>query len=344
MRGPSIGAVVCGLLVIHVGLIEAEEGFGKMGTAAAQFLKIGVGARAMALGGAYGAMANDATTVYWNPAGMVNLPRIAWTGTYTRWFADVAHQHTGLVVPWGPGAAVGFSAVLVSMDEEEITTETAPRGTGYYWDAHDVAVGLSYARWMTDRFALGVTVKYVAQRVWNESASTFAVDVGTYLNTGYKGLVIGMCFANFGGSLQLEGRDLIRPYDPNPASTQNSSVDARLHTQPWSLPVLFRVGVAMDVLGKGDRLLSSEVNRLTVAIDGNHPNDDNEKLNVGLEYAWRESAFLRLGYGIGYDVAGFAYGGGVRVAVGGAVLRCDYALAPYGELDLVQYLTVGLEF
>jgi len=344
MRSSLLALVSCLLLAVYAGQARAEEGFRKVGTAAAQFLKIGVGARALAVGGAYGAVANDATTIYWNPAGMVNLRHIAWTGSYTRWFADITHQYTALVVPWGGGAALGLSAVFTSMDEEEITTETAPRGTGYYWDAHDLAVGLSYARWMTDRFALGVTVKYVAQRIWNESASTFAVDVGTYLYTGYKGLTIGMCFANFGGSLQLEGRDLIRPYDPNPASTLNSSVDARLHTQPWSLPVLFRVGVAMDVIGKGDRLLPSQGNRLTVAVDGNHPNDDSEKLNFGVEYAWRESAFVRIGYGSGYDLAGFAYGGGIRIAVSGAVLRCDYALAPYGELDLVHHLTVGVEF
>lgn len=318
--------------------------FRKVGTSAAQFLKIGVGARALALGSAFGAVANDANTVYWNPAGMVNLNNISWTGSHTNWFADISHQYTALVIPMGNSSALGLSATFITMGEEEITTEADPQGTGFFWNANDIAVGISYARWMTNRFAIGVTMKYISQKIYNESASTFAVDVGTYLKTGYKGVIIGMCFSNFGGSLQLHGRDLIREYDPNPDNTLNASVDTRLHTQPWPLPVNFRVGVAIDIMGAGDRFVSSEDSRFTLAIDGTHPNDDSEKLNFGLEYAWQEMLFVRFGYGTGYDLIEFAYGGGLKFNIGGTTFVCDYALAPYGELDNVHHFTIGLEF
>lgn len=318
--------------------------FRKVGTSAAQFLKIGVGARAVSLAGAFGAVANDASTIYWNPAGMVTLNSVSWTGSHANWFADISHQYSGLVLPFGNSSALGLSAIFTSMGEEEITTEENPTGTGYYWDASDIAVGISYARWMTDRFALGVTMKYITQKIWNESASTFAVDVGTYLTTGYKGIVIGMCFSNFGGSLTLQGRDLLREYDPNPANTLNANVDTRLHTEPWPLPVNFRVGIAIDMMGQGDRIISSEDSRMTLAIDGTHPNDDSEKLNLGLEYAWRELLFGRIGYGAGYDLVQVTYGLGVQFKFQQGMFSFDYATASYGELDYVNYLSIGFKF
>jgi len=334
-------------MLLAIALISSgshAESFRKVGTSAAQFLKIGVGARALALGGAYAGIADDVDALYWNPAGIVHVNTMSWTGTHTNWLADVKHQFTGLVVPMGQGASLGFSATFVTMDKVEITTESEPRGTGFYWDANDIAVGLTYARWMTDRIAVGVTGKYISQKIWNESASTFAVDVGTYLTTGYKGIVIGMCFSNFGGNMQLAGRDLIREYDYNPENSLNTGVDTRLFTQPWPLPVNFRVGLSMEVVGAGDRLYPSENSRLTVAVDGNHPNDDSEKVNCGVEYSWKEILFTRVGYGLGYDLMQFSYGLGLKVNISDARFSFDYALAPFQELGTIHYFTVGLSF
>ena len=56
---------------------------------------------------------------------------------------------------------------------------------------------------------MGLTVKYIQQNLYNESANAFAIDLGTFLRTGFHDLVIAMNMSNFGGSMQLEGRDLI---------------------------------------------------------------------------------------------------------------------------------------
>ncbi len=333
------------IMALATASISWDQTFRKTGSSAAQFLKIGVGARAVGLAGAFGAVANDATALYWNPAGIVNLTKISWTGSHADWIADIAHQFSGLVVPLGSGSsAIGLSATFTNMGEEQITTELAPQGTGYFWDASDVAVGLSYARWMTDRFALGMTAKYVSQKIWHETAATFAIDVGTYLRTKYKGIVIGMCFSNFGGSMQLQGRDLIREYDPNPNNLLNSAIDTRLHTEPWPLPVNFRVAVAMDVIGNGNNLVRSADSRMTLAVDGMHPNDDSEKLNFGMEYSWKETLFARFGYGVGYDVINSSYGLGLNFKIGSSIIKFDYALAPFHNLGDVHFFTVGMDF
>lgn len=330
----------CAMVTLH-----AAEETTKAGTAAAQFLKIGVGARAQALGGAFVAMKNDVTNLYWNPAGIAEIDQISWIGTHTRWFADITHQFTGLVIPVGSSSALGFSATLVTMDEEEITTIDQPKGTGLFWDARDVAVGISYARKITDRFSIGFTGKYIHQKIYNETASTVALDVGSNLDTGFKGIHIGMSFTNFGGDMKLSGRDLIRAYDPNPANSRNDDVDVRLHTEPWPLPVNFRVGIAMEVMGSnGDNMFRSKNHALMLAIDANHPNDAAENMRVGVEYQLYGLFSARGGYIFNEDLAQLTFGLGMNVELRNTAFSFDYAMASYGELDYVNYLTFGFHF
>jgi len=317
----------------------------KAGTSAAQFLKIGVGARAQALGGAFAAVSHDASSIYWNPAGIASIDEITWSGSHTQWFAEITHQFTAIVVPISRSAALGFSATLLTMDEEEITTIDQPSGTGLFWDASDLAIGVSYATQLTDRFSIGLTGKYISQKIFNESASTYALDVGTMLDTGFHGVVIGMSFTNFGGDLQLEGRDLIRAYDPNPANSRNDDVDSRLHTEPWPLPVNFKVGLALDLVGnEADNFFQMKNHRLMLAMDANHPNDAAENLRFGLEYTLYDMISFRGGYMTNDDLAQFTFGAGLDVDVNRKSFRIDYALASYGELENVNYISFGFGF
>lgn len=333
------------MIVFLATQLTAAEETTKAGTAAAQFLKIGVGARAQALGGAFVGITGDVNAIYWNPANIAAVDQVSWTGTHTRWFADITHQFTALVIPMGDVSALGFSATLVSMDDEEITTIEEPTGTGLFWSAQDIAVGISYARKITDRFSIGVTGKYVYQQLHNETASTVALDVGSSLYTGFKGITIGMSFTNFGGDLKLSGRDLIRAYDPNPANSRNDDVDTRLHTEPWPLPVNFRVGIVMEIVGTNeDNFFNSNNHRVLLAMDANHPNDAAENLRGGLEYELYKMFSLRGGYVLNEGLVDFTFGMGLNVNIGRTAFLFNYALASYGDLENVNYLTFGLEF
>ncbi|MFH1851789.1 MAG: PorV/PorQ family protein [Candidatus Neomarinimicrobiota bacterium] len=343
MRNKIIGWFVIVILLVPTYRLSAEA-FRKVGTSSATFLRVGVGARALAMGGAFEALASDATTVYWNPAGMANSSGISWVFDHADWFVDTSHDFSALMIPINRGSYLGFSINMMRVGEEEITTEADPKGNGQYWDATDLCLGISYARRMTNQFSLGMTVKYISERIWNETASAVAMDVGTYLNTGYKGIVIGMSFTNFGNNMQLAGRDLIREYDPNAANTLNANVDTRLHTEPWALPVCFKISTAIDLMGSGDRYLVSDNSRLTLAVNGVHPNDDSEKLNIGMEYAWRELVFLRGGYNSGYDLPEFSWGGGLKLDLYGRTFSLDYAFLPYGDLKNVQHFTISSNF
>jgi hypothetical protein len=287
-------------IIIAIQAVSYAGDFSKVGTAAAQFLKIGVGARATALGGSFTAIANDVSTIYWNPAGITNLNGFSLAVTHNQWFADISHDFAGIVYPLSSSDVVALHVVALNTDEQEVTTVTQPEGTGIYYDVSDLAIGLTYARTLTDRFSVGLTVKYIQQNLYNESANTFAIDLGTYLRTGFHDFIIAMNMSNFGGNMQLEGRDLITITDLNNQVSGNYNPDARLKTEPWPLPLTFRVGISMNLVGGNDPIVASEQNRFTLAVDGVHPNDNTEKVNVGGEYAWDETVFARVGYKINY--------------------------------------------
>jgi hypothetical protein len=331
---------------------SAWGSFSKVGTAAAQFLKIGIGARAMGMGETFVAVANDATALYWNPAGLANLSSITLSINHTRWFADISHDFVGFAVPWGENNVLGVSAIALNTSEQEVTTVEEPDGTGIYYDVSDIAVGLTYARALTDRFSTGLTAKYIQQNAYNESASTIAIDIGTYLRTGYRGLTIAMCMSNFGGMMQMQGRDLIAIVDIDEGTSGDYNPDARLKTEKWPLSLHFRIGMAMDIVGGSESFVPSNDSRFMLAIDGNHPNDNNERVNIGGEYAWKEKLFIRAGYSHKFnsnsdereDAQRLSFGGGVKFHIGRQAMSIDYALADLDDLGQVGRLSAEYRF
>jgi Uncharacterised protein family (UPF0164) len=330
------------IIIITLQAVSIAGDFSKVGTTSAQFLKIGVGARAMGLGGSFTALANDVSTLYWNPAGITNLRGFSFAVTHTEWFADISHDFAGIVYPLSSSDVIALNVVALNTGEQEVTTVTQPEGTGIFYDVSDLSIGLSYARVLTDRFSVGLTVKYIQQNMYNESANTFAIDIGTYLRTGFHDLIIAMNMSNFGGSMQLEGRDLITITDLNNQVSGNYNPDARLKTEPWPLPLIFRVGIAMDLVGGNDPIVHSENNRFTLAIDGVHPNDNTEKVNIGGEYAWNENVFARLGYKINYDMEKWTFGVGLKFNIGSNQVGFDYALINFNDLGKISQITLEL--
>ncbi|MCX6138350.1 MAG: PorV/PorQ family protein [Ignavibacteriales bacterium] len=336
--------IVMVVLVLAVPVSMYSDDFSKVGTAAAQFLKIGAGARASAMGESFVAVANDVSALYWNPAGITGVQSLSLNASHTRWFADITHNYAGLVVPVGEAGAIGLSVLTLNVGEQEVTTVENPDGNGIFYGVNDLAIGISYARALTDRFSVGITGKYIQQNAYNEYASTVAMDLGTYLRTGFHSLVIAMCVSNFGGNMKLEGTDLIALADINKNVSGEYNPDARLKTEAWPLPLNFRVGIAMDIVGNKDQFFVSDVHRFTLAIDANHPNDNVERMNIGGEYAWDETIFARAGYKLNYDVERWTFGGGVSVGIGNQQVGFDYAMVSYGDLGKVSRMSLEIKF
>src|SRR5690348_10821830 len=116
----------------------------RAGTSSGSFLKIGVGARAVALGESYVAVANDPSTIYWNPAGLASLQRQEVQFSHADWPADVHYEHAVWVLPsrrFGGSFAFQLGVLSTEMDE---TTELNPFGTGRSFLYSDLVAGMAY--------------------------------------------------------------------------------------------------------------------------------------------------------------------------------------------------------
>ena len=322
-------------LIIILLTTDISWAISKSGTSAAQFLKIGIGPRATALAGSFSGLADDATALYWNPAGIAWIGRRSFLATHSEWFANINHEFAGLVIPLSTSSSLGASFTALSTPDMEQTTIDQPEGTGIFFDVQDIAVGLAFARRMTERFSVGANVKFIQQKLFNETASTMAVDLGGILHTGFKGLRLGIAMNNFGGKLRLDGRDLIVSYQENPA---------KLETQSWPLPINFRIGVAMDIIGAREGLILNESQRLTMLVDGNNVNDAPETLSFGLEYGWNENFFLRSGYRLNHDLESFSGGLGLQFPLQSWMIQADYSLSAMGDLGYINRIGLGFQF
>jgi len=302
------------------------DGFNNNGTRPAQFLKFAIGARAAAMGESFAAVANDATALYWNPAGIGNLKDLEIHLSHMDYLTDITFEFAGLVIPTGAGN-LGFSAAAWSMGDEPITTAEDPNGeSGLTWSAGSFAIGATFSRAVTDRFSVGITGKYIQENIYHESAKTLAVDIGSVYDTGIRGLKIGMAMTNFGGKLRADGRDLsVRGADIDPQRPGNFTPNGDLRTSSWPLPLNFRVGVSADIF-------KNETSSLLLASDFNHPTDADERINFGGEYAFRDRIFLRGGYKFNYDEQAFTFGGGLNLPITNYNFMIDYAFNEFGIL------------
>lgn len=291
MRGMRYIALL--LLVIMVPL---GADFAKLGTAGAQFLKISIG-RGAAMGEAFVAIADDASAAYWNPSGLATVTNREICFYHNEWIADVRHDYLTAAFPLGGFGTLGVSITALTMGEMEYTAVDDPNttiredtGTGTFFNASDYAIGFSFGRMFTDRLAAGVSFKAVQEQIWNMTATGVAMDFGIHYNTGVKGLRLAAAMSNFGTDIAYGGRNLEFASDPNPTSPVfYELLPAVLKTTPYPLPLLFRFGIAFDPI-------ANESNRLTIALDLNHPNDNFETINFGVEYGYLNTLFLRAGY------------------------------------------------
>jgi hypothetical protein len=327
-------------------IIFGQSGdYNKVGTTAAQFLKVEVGARALAMGGCFGALANDATALYWNPAGIAQLKNMEISLTHTQWIAGISNGFAGFVIPLDETNIFGLSFAYQTMGEMEQTTIEQPKGTGLYFDAQDIAIGISYARPMTEYILFGLTAKMVHQSIWNETAMGFAVDMGLLLDTGIRGTKVAMVMTNFGTDMQFDGRDLIRGYDQLPGSASNPDTEAKLSTEGWPLPTNLRLSVTNEIMGSVESFFPNADNRVTVIADLTHPNDNPEHYNIGIEYGLYDSYFIRTGYRGNTDEEGITLGAGINFEIAeNARLLVDYAYADFGIFDYVQHFSIGIKF
>jgi hypothetical protein len=295
-------------------------GQAKVGTAGAQFLEIGVSARAIGMGEAFLGVADDASALYYNPGALSLLTQREVIFTHVQYPADIQYEFVGFVMPT-PGVAGVFGAAFYALHTNSIpvTNYKFPRGNGQTWTSRDYAMALTYSAGLTDRFSFGITVKHITQLLAAYKATGWAMDLGTYYDTGFRNFKICMAISNFGPDMEFVSEE-------------------------YPLPIDFRFGTAIDVL-------QTESSRLVLAAQASHPNDNLEKYNAGMEYWFSDLFALRFGKKFNYDyydkgeiADGLAFGAGARFNFASYRLNVDYAYQDLGYLDSVNRFTFGFRF
>ena len=323
-------------------LSQVNNDVSKVGTTSAPFLEIEVGSKAVGMGSAFVAVANDATALYWNPAGISRLSGNETVLIHTERIANINYDFVGTVFPMGNLGVLGISIISLSTDEMKVRTVDKPEGTGELFSVGDLAVGIAYARNLTTRFSIGFNGKYIRQKIWHMSASGFAIDIGTLFTTPFAGMKIGMSISNFGGKMQMLGKDTFVNFDLAPDQEgSNDRIPANLKTDEFSLPLLFRVGLALEVFNFNS-------SRMIMAVDAAHPNDNTEYINVGVEYSSNDWLFLRTGYKNLFILdgeEGLTIGAGIKYALGSNVsIKIDYSYQKFGRLNNAQSFSLALVY
>jgi hypothetical protein len=337
----ALGTIAAFGCVFLLGYSESHAQ-SKIGSTAAQFLGIPIGARALGMGGTSVAAMSGVGTIYYNPGAFSQAQKTEVLVSSTDWLVGSKLRWLGAMVNIDGTNAFGLSITQLDYGEEEVTTPDNPDGTGERWSAQDFAVALSYSRNLTDRFSIGGSAKYISQSIWNESASTFAFDIGLLFVTGFHDMRLGMSISNFGGDMTMDGRDLKKVIDIDLSNAGSNKLNvAKLNTDPWPIPLLFRVGLAMDIL-------KSEFCTLTIESDALRPSDNVEVVNLGAEVTFLNIICLRGGYKSLFQTdseEGLTLGGGLKYASSGSMeVEVNYAYQQFGRFGNINTFSLAVSF
>lgn len=329
------------IILLFTSSFDIYANTGSNGTAGAKFLSIGVGSKAVAMSDAFVSVANDVSALYWNPAGISFLSKNMVLLNHTDWVTDINHDYFGASFNIGTQNHVGLSFTFLSMPDQEIYTVQNPEGTGLEYGVSSFALGFSFARSLTERFALGVTVKYIREQIWEAEATNIGFDLGILYKVGIEDLTIGMSILNLGPTMQFSGKSLEARVEPSDWPLSKEPLNVQLQSQEYNLPLHFHLGLS--------KVISISNNSKTIiAASLNNGNDTGETYSAGFEYSWHQFA-IRAGYRSGYsnvgDAAGLSLGAGYEFNIGDSFLTVlDYSYYNLGILESVNRFSIQFGF
>jgi hypothetical protein len=295
----------------------------RAGISTAQFLKIGVGGRATAMGDAFVAVSNDITSLYWNPAGLVLSDDNQVIFSHNSWVVDIGHEFLGASYHLSTNDAIGLAASALHMEDMPVTTEVNPFGTGEYFSFGDFAIAATYSRRLTEQFSFGATIRYIEETLDKLKMRGFLVDLGTFYWTGLGSTRFAVTISNFGNELSPDGKVILF------GGRENK------RWQSFSPPTMFRIGFAFEPY-------ETERQRLTTSIQLNHPNDNSENVSAGVEYEWNGLFYLRGGYKINVEEQNYSLGAGFNIDLEIALFELDYSFVNFERLGSAHRFSIIL--
>jgi len=308
------------ILLISNTLTSAQD-FQKIGTTGFVFLEIPVTARSVGLGET-GITLTDAgaEALFMNPALIaLSKSKFSFSASHADWYVDTRHQALGMIYNIPLFGTIGFQSVYFDFGETEKTINPSAEQTGSYvslgtYSAGAYALGLTYARSLTDKFSFGATFKYVRENIDEYSADNLVTDIGFLYLSGFHSLRIG-------------------------ASLQSFGLEAKYESEKFKMPQQLRMGLSGEIYGSLE-----DPYRVTVLAEAIHPNDADERIHLGMESILSGFLAFRIGYKFGYDEEDLCLGGGLKFIALGNKFRFDFSYMNHEHLDTTLRYTLAMEF
>ena len=302
----------------------------KVGTSAANWLKIESGTRGIAMGGSQVASGRGLSGSYFNPASIAFINNSELYFSKSNYLAGITHNTLGYGKKLTATDYFGVHLFYLDSGEMVVTTVPSPDGTGEKFNVLDLSFRIIYGKQLTDRLRIGGSIKYILEQIYTVKMQSFVFDMGSNFETGIYGIMLGMSVSNFGPNVHFQGDGLVIEDEDDPSGFKKNI------TEEFSVPLIFRLGVQKDIFGSAE----GSTNRLTVSADAINPIDYTVYGGVGAEYSWRNMAFVRGGTHLFHDTAGLSMGGGVKWKF----IVLDYAYVNYGILEETHQFGISLEF
>ncbi len=309
------------------------------GTSAANFLKVGVGARVMAMGDAAIATVDGPTALYWNVGALSRIEKdVSVCFSTMNWLVGTRNSYIAGAMSLGDAGIIGADIQYLDYGTIEETTVYDQDGTGRFFSASDFSFGLGYSRQLTDRFSFGIKIKYIREDIANASADAFGIDVGAVFLTSFfnNKMRIAASLANFGSKMKFEGRDLSVTYVV-PGSPTGKQIPAELATIDWEIPLLFRFGVS-------NYFIDNEKWTVLAAFDVLDSRDYDVRYNIGAEFGFMKTFYVRGGYKFNYDEVTYTIGAGLDFTnFTDYKLTLDYLYLNYGVFGNLNQFTIRID-
>ena len=320
------------------------DGQDRAGTAAAPELLIPVGARDMALGGASIATSSGLEALHWNPAGLSKSASNAGIMLSTMsYVADTRINYLATGANFKSLGALAFNIKALNFGDIPVTTEANPDGTGATYSPTFLTLGLTFAKGLTDRIAVGITSHYVVNRIQRVEATAASFSAGLqYANLGgIAGLDLGVALKHIGTRMQFGGSGLLRRGQIDGA--RRGPADYNVQASSADLPSTFELGLGYRYALAGQ----SEVNLSSVF---RHNNFAYDQYRVGAEYLLGGFFALRAGFDYAPNssddyIYGTSFGFGLNLDAGTLKdLRVDYAYTTVEYFNVLNTFTFQFGF
>jgi hypothetical protein len=267
------------------------------------------------MGEAFTSLANDASAVYWNPAGLGLLDHREVMLMHNEWLVSTRYEYLAGVLSMPFGGFAGASLTYLDYGSIEGRNEVGSRSANY--SAYDAAFSLSYARKVREDLTAGMTLKAIQSKIETQKATAFAEDMGLLYKAPICGLQAGLMVQNFGTSLRFIEENV-------------------------PLPLTVRGGVSYA------RSIDKPISPLTItpSLDGIKELDGDEKVNFGVEATALDLISLRAGYkyNLNSPQRGITAGAGFFHQFRSYQVNVDYAAGDYGNLGLTHRLSLRVGF